>query len=273
MKLDLHMHSTASDGQYSPSELIALGKEKELEVIALTDHDTIDGIEEAANAAKNMGVRFVPGIEISTMDQEEVHILGLGIDCKNQKLVEATARFKYERDNRADIIIKYLDTKGINVQKEYIKKLAGDGVIGRPHFAKYLIEKGYVKSVQAAFDRYLDTKEFHEATDRKLPSCEEAIDLIHEAGGAAFIAHPALLKMSKLEQDQLICRLIKGYGLDGIECFYYKHTPKQTKRFLSIAIDCGVKISCGSDFHGEKVKPEVPLGMVISDEYRELLSI
>ena len=259
MYLDLHVHTTASDGQYSPSEIISKAKEIGLEMIAITDHDTVDGIAEAKAVATELQVKFIPGIEISTQDKEEVHILGLGIDEQNSELVAACEFYSASREQRAEKICEYLGTKRIKVALEEIQKIAGDGVIGRPHFAQYLEENGYVKNREEAFRKYLDTKEFKKYTDRKKPTPEEAISLIHAAGGKTFLAHPGLLKMGWTEVELFIERL-KAIGLDGMECYYSRHTKPQVERFLELAKKYDLQISAGSDFHGEKVKSDISLG-------------
>lgn len=272
MILDLHTHSTASDGQYSPAELMDVAKEKMLEVVALTDHDTVDGIEEARKEAEALGISFIPGIEIGTREYEEVHILGLGIDETNVLLQETTRQYMLERENRGVVICEYLRTKGIEIDYEEILALAGQGSVGRPHFAQFLQEHGYTKTRKEAFTRYIDTPSFHEATDRKLPSPIEAIELIHGAGGYAVLAHPGLLKKGKEKQENFI-KLLKENGLDGIEAFYSKHDYPQEKFYLTMAEKYDLKISCGSDFHGELIKPEIKLGMQVKPKYKNIAEI
>ena len=259
MYIDLHVHTTASDGQYTPTEIISKAKALGLEKIAITDHDTVDGIAEAKLAASELGVEFIPGIEVSTQDTEEVHILGLNIDYENPELVETCRVYAESRAKRAEKICEYLGTKRIKVLLEDVQKIAGDGVIGRPHFAQYLQEQGHVKSCDEAFRKYLNTKEFNKYTERKKPTPEEAIALIHKAGGKAFLAHPGVLKMGWKEVELLIERL-KAVGLDGIECYYSRHTKPQIERFLELAEKYDLQVSAGSDFHGEKIKPDIKLG-------------
>lgn len=265
MRLDLHTHSTASDGQYSPSRLVEMAKEHALELYALTDHDTVDGIKEAKHRAEELGVNFIPGIEISTHKGEEIHMLGLYIDEDCKELIEACNEYMASRNGRGQRICAFLKEKGIDISEEEACQVAGSGSLGRPHFAAILQERGIVKTRQEAFERFLDTREFHEKTDRVKPSPKEAIDIIHKAGGLAVLAHPGLLKMGKRWQESLIAEL-KRAGLDGIECFYNKHTHMQVKYYKRLARENGLMASCGSDFHGEKVKPNVPFGMTLSDE-------
>lgn len=263
MKIDLHTHSTFSDGQYTPSELVMMAKESGIEVLALTDHDIPEGNAESENVAKKVGIRFIPGIEISCQDVEEVHMVGLYINYKNKELIDACNRFRYARDRRAIKIIEYLGKFSIPIKLEEVRKIAGEGSIGRPHFARWLIEHGYVSERKEAFSKYLDSQDFHKYVSREKPTPEEAINLIHNAGGKAVLAHPGLLKMSLEKQEQFISKL-KIKGLDGIECFYSKHSDSQVKKYVELANTYDLKMSCGSDFHGEKVKPTVKLGMEVS---------
>ncbi len=264
MKIDLHTHSTVSDGQYTPTELIRLAKQANLEVIALTDHDTVDGIKEAREAAGQLGQPFIAGIEISTRKEEEIHMVGLGIDEDHPALIAETKKLMEDRANRGAVITEYLRALGISVDYEEVKAMAGEGSVGRPHFAQYLQKHGYVRSRQEAFDRYLNTPSFHKATDRILPPPEEAIELIHLSGGKAVLAHPGLLKMGKSWQEDFICRL-KECGLDAIEAYYSKYSKAQEKYYRALAKRYDLKISVGSDFHGEKVKPDVKLGMELEE--------
>ncbi len=258
--LDLHAHSTASDGQYTPGDVVEIAKKKDLHILSLTDHDTVAGIEEAFNKAKELQLMFVPGIEISCQDSKEIHILGYDIDYKNKKLLSRCADFENERLNRGKKICEYLSTKGIDVDYNRIKKYAGGSIVARSHFARYLIENGVVSNRKEAFDVYLDTEEFKEATNRKKPSCEEAIDLIHCSGGKAVIAHPGFYKMLYDKKERLI-KLLALYGLDGMECIYSRHSKNETTQYIELAKKLNLKVSAGSDFHGPNVKPDIEMGM------------
>ena len=270
MKLDLHTHSTVSDGQYTPSELVEMAKKNELKMYALTDHDTIAGIEEARRRAGELGVNFIPGIEISTNKGEEIHMLGLFVDEQCSDLINACQVYRERRIGRGERICAFLKEKGIEISKEELREIEENASLGRPHFAKILQERGIVKTRQEAFGRYLDTAEFHRKTDGQKPAPEEAIEIIHRAGGLAVLAHPGLLKMGKRWQESLI-KGLKEAGLDGIESFYNKHTYMQKKYYRKLAEENGLMISCGSDFHGEKVKPNVNFGMELADEYVQML--
>ncbi len=269
---------------------------KGIVLMAITDHDTVGGLEEAEERVSSLSsdqkgtdesvlslssghegtgeqqFHFIPGIEISTQDTEEIHILGYGIDRSNAELVEACRIWSEARTNRGDVIRDYLAAKNVSINLDEVKAYAEGGNLGRPHFARYLIEHGYVNNRKEAFSRYLDTPEFREATDRKKPSCEEAIRLIHLAGGKAVMAHPGIYRMNDSMLEALISRLAAS-GLDGVECFYGKHTKAQTDRYLEWIRKYGLKTSCGSDFHGETVKPGVEMGMKYDfDRYGELIT-
>lgn len=260
MKIDLHTHSTASDGQYTPIELVQKAVSCNMKLFAVTDHDTVQGLVDAEKYAKAKSLPYVSGVEISTQDLEEIHILGYGIDCNNKFLLDACATWQNARLNRGEVIKAYLHTKGIDINLDEVKSYAVNRSLGRPHFAQYLQNHGIVQTRKEAFDLYLDTEEFREATDRKKPSTEEAIKLIHGADGKAVLAHPGIYKMSEIQLDDLIKRLV-DIGIDGIECFYSKHNIEQTNKYLEYISKYNLKTSCGSDFHGEKVKPDVLFGM------------
>ena len=270
MVIDLHTHTTNSDGELTPQELIENAHAIGCSLIAITDHDTVSGIAEGRKAAEALGMRFVPGIEISTQEKEEVHMLGYEIDENNEALCKACQEFADSRARRAELICDFLATKGIVVNMEEIRQISGGEIIGRPHFAAYLEKHGYVPNRKEAFARYLNTPSFHAAVTRQKPSPQEAIQLIHQAGGKAVLAHPGLLKKNVYEVEVFI-RELKDAGLDGIECIYHKHTPSQIKKFLELAKKYELKTGCGSDYHGAHVKPDVPLGMKIEPErYREV---
>lgn len=269
MKVDMHIHTTASDGQYTPSEIAGKAAALKLEFFAITDHDTVAGIAEGRAAAQELRIRMIPGIEISTFDTEEIHMLGYQIDEKNKSLTAKCEEFAMEREGRGKRVCDYLNEIGIPVDWQEILEIAAGANISRPHFAAWLQQHGYVKERKDAFKKYLDTPEFHKATDRKLPTPYEAIALIHEAGGKAVLAHPGLLRMLPKEQKELICRC-REHGLDGLECYYGRHSKEQTAYYLQIAKGLNLKVTAGSDFHGEKVKPDVVMGMEIDGNQTEL---
>ncbi|MFW5648356.1 MAG: PHP domain-containing protein [Candidatus Alkaliphilus sp. MAG34] len=242
--IDMHTHSTFSDGVYSPSKLVDYAVEKGLSGIAITDHDTIDGIEEAIERA-NMYQDFIiiPGIELSTeYNNEEVHILGYMIDYKMEYLLKILQRLQDTRNDRAIKIINKLKRQGIKINYGDVIKIAGDGVVGRPHIAHALIKKNYVQTVREAFMKYLTKGASAYVPKQKLtPGC--AVNIIRKAGGFPVAAHPGLLK-SEAILDYLI-----SLGIDGIEVYHPKHTTEQSEEYLRLAKKHNLVITGGSDFH------------------------
>ncbi len=258
--VDLHTHSTASDGQYAPSELVALAKERGIEVLALTDHDNIDGVEEAMRAGRELGLRVIRGVEISAADHLNLHILGYGFPADAEPLSGRIARLKAGRSSRKHRIHEYLRGKGIDVPLREVEELAKGGVGGRPHFAHVMLAHGYVSQRKEAFDLYLDTPEFHSLDNRK-PSAEECIKTIKASGGRVSLAHPYQIEFVRQDERQLepLLRRLTGYGLDALECYYPKHTPQQQAEYLALAEKYDLQVTGGSDFHGERNKPDHPL--------------
>lgn len=256
--VDLHTHSTASDGQYTPSEIVYMAKAKGIEVLSVTDHDSDAGVGEAIRTGMSTGIRVIPGMELSAEDYLNLHILGYGFEMKH--LEDFFRKRKEERDQRKYKIANYLHQRGVPIDLRDVEEYAGDGRIGRPHFAMVMLQKGFVATRKEAFDLYLDTPEFHEI-DRGKPSAETCIKTIKEAGGKTSLAHPYQVVLDGNETlEELIIRL-KGYGLDAVECYYPIHTREQTEEYLRLAEKHGLHITGGSDFHGEKQKPDHPLAM------------
>ena len=168
------------------------------------------------------------------------------------------------RDERSLRIVKYLQEKGIRISHSEVEELAGGSVVGRPHFAQVLIRHGYVSNVREAFDRYLDTEEFHRRVERAKPPVRRCIEVIHAAGGKASLAHPYQIGIGDAELESLVQELI-GYGLDAIECYYPKYTQEQQMFYLHLAEKYGLHVSGGSDFHGEKIKPDIKLATLELD--------
>lgn len=263
MIADLHTHSTASDGQYTPSELVRLAKVRGLEVLALTDHDTIDGLDEAVRAGKALGLRILRGVELSAREYRSLHILGYGFSTESPALTKLCAEMKAGRDERKYRIIDFLHEKGVDVSLTEVEELAGGDVIGRPHFAQAMVRRGYVHNSREAFDRYLDTDEF-QRIERQKPDARTCIGTIHSAGGKVSLAHPYQVK---LEDDALedLVRELSGYGLDAIECYYPRHTVQQQAFYLHLAKKYRLHVTGGSDFHGERVKPDIALAALDLD--------
>lgn len=251
---DLHTHSTASDGQYTPAQLVARAQSAGIEVLALTDHDTINGLEEAVQAGTALGLTVLRGVELGASEDRHMHILGLGFRSHCPALSDLCRTLKASRDERKYRIVTYLKEKGMVIDLAEVEALAGNDVIARPHFAQVMVRHGYVSSTREAFDRYLDTDEYQKI-ERFKADAATCIDVIHQAGGKAVLAHPYQLGFSDEKLEQTILTL-KSKGLDGLECHYPAHTPEMTAHYLSLAAKYRLHITAGSDFHGEDVRPE-----------------
>lgn len=259
--IDLHTHSNASDGQHSPSELIRLAHEAGIDTIALTDHDTTAGLEEAERAAAEVGMKLLRGVEISCMGGKNLHILGLGIDRFNCELTSFLEHVRGLRDLRNLRLEAFLHEKGVNVTTEMAAKYAADDNVRRPHFALAMVELGYAESVQEAFARYLWSAEYNALRIQK-PSAEECISKIAHSGGLAVLAHPCLLELDGERLEKLISRLSQA-GLSGLECLYPLHSEEQTRLYISLAEKYGLFVTAGSDYHGKKVKPHISIGTAL----------
>lgn len=255
--VDLHTHSSASDGQYAPARLVELARQAGIEVLALTDHDTVDGLAQAEPAARKLGLRLIPGIELGAGEYRNLHILGYNVSLEDPGLLALCAKMQAERDQHKFRIVDFLREKGIDIDLREVEELAGGKVIARPHFARVMARHGYVKDNREAFDRYLDTEEY-KGIERKKPSARQCLEVIRQAGGRASLAHPYQLGLEDGPLEALICQL-KSDGLEAIECYYPKHTMAQERFYLHLAKKHGLHVTGGSDFHGEKVKPEVAL--------------
>ena len=254
MMVDLHTHTSASDGQYSPVQVVCKAKKAGITCLAITDHDTISGLQEAQGAGKEYGITVVRGIELGAKENRHLHIVGLGF-CDNAiELQTLCNKLRQSRDERKYRIVDFLREKGIDVSLDEVTELAGGEVIARPHFAQVMLRHGYVSSIREAFDRYLDTDEYQKIERYKAPAAE-CIEVIHQGGGKAILAHPYQLGMTDDALEQQIAQL-QDVGLDGIECYYPQHTPEMTRRYLEFAQKYDLYVSGGSDFHGEAVHPE-----------------
>lgn len=258
---DLHIHSTASDGQYTPAQLVQMAKTRGLEVLALTDHDTIDGLNEAIQTGENLGLRVIPGVELSAKEYPTFHILGYGFALNAPPVTELCRRMKTRRDERTERLLAFLKQKGIELTAAEVEEMAGGDIIGRPHFARAMVKRGYVAANREAFDRYLDTEEYHREVERDKPPVRECIEAIKASGGKVSLAHPYQIGLSDNELDGLVAKL-SGYGLDAIECYYPKYTQEQQKFYVHLTEKYHLHKSGGSDFHGETVKPDITLAAV-----------
>ena len=261
--IDLHSHTTASDGDHSPERLMAYAFEIGLKAIAVTDHDTTAGVLEATAEAERLGIELIPGIELSAEPNGsgQCHILGLYIDVGNANLQSRLDQVVENRNNRNARIVERMQRElGWEIDLAEVEAEAGGEIVARPHFAKVLVRKKLVPNFQTAFDLYLGTGgKAYISRDRLTP--KEAIGLIHGAGGVAILAHPNNLKMNEAETEAEIIRLM-DFGLDGIEARYNRHSPAETNRYLTLASRLKLVTAGGSDFHGPTVKKDVQLGHV-----------
>ncbi len=253
MSIDLHTHTTASDGTLSPTDLISYAKAKGLEAIAVTDHDTAEGLEEDVSAAARLGFELVPGVEISAdFPRGTLHILGYDIDLKNSGFLRSLEILQQARAERNPKIVRNLQKIGISISYEEVQQEAGGGQVGRPHFAQVLLKKGYVRTLQEAFDRYL--KKGAPAYEEKFRfPIKDAITMILDAGGIPVLGHPATLNCNGRELESKV-ESWKASGLEGIEAYYSEHDSLQTKLYTELARRHALVITGGSDFHGETVK-------------------
>jgi 3',5'-nucleoside bisphosphate phosphatase len=252
--IDLHTHSTASDGSFSPSALIAEAAKRGLSAIALTDHDTTGGIEEAARAAKEKGLRFIPGIEleIAWNRDGEFHLLGLGLGELKGEFYKVMEELRRRREERNLEIVDRMNKAGIEVSYSEISTHVTGHSIGRPHFAAYLAEKKIVKNRKQAFSRYLGKgKPFY--IPKVGVEFELALKIIHESGGIAVLAHPMSLYIAWGKLPELI-KSLKEKGLDGIEAWHPSAKVSSCKRLEELGRKLGLYITAGSDFHGEARK-------------------
>ena len=257
--IDLHTHTTASDGTFSPSELVSYAIEKNLSALAITDHDTISGLKEAFTAASGSNLELIPGIEFSTeYNGKDIHIIGLNIDYENPFFVEKLKRFIDSRDIRNEKMCQLLTEQGLPVTLEQLQVRFPDAVITRAHFARFLLEQGYITQPETAFTKYIgDNAPCYVAREKVNPV--QAIRLILEAGGIPILAHPILYKLPITKLDALVAHLAK-HGLIGIEAIYSTYNRADESCIRQLAKKYQLAISGGSDFHG-KNKPYIDLGV------------
>jgi predicted metal-dependent phosphoesterase TrpH len=290
--IDLHLHSDKSDGEYSPGEVVRLAAAAGLRVMALTDHDTADGIDEALDAAAQLsganryevsgaaagkpdrsgeegeggvnrggapgaatGFKCLPGIEITTVHAREQHILGYLIDYGKPSFRDFMKRLLAMRRERAFNVLEYLKKRGAPVSYEQIRRSSPGGYIGRPRIAGEMVRRGYAGSVSEAFSEYLTGDEFR-AVPRPKPSAEESIGEIRAAGGVAALAHPYSLGLRGHELAAQL-KTLREQGLEGMECHYGIYNAKDTRDGVRLAESLGLIVTGGSDFHGPHIKPGV----------------
>jgi predicted metal-dependent phosphoesterase TrpH len=260
---DFHVHTNASDGELSPEEVINLAIKLNLEAIAITDHDTSDNVAEAVEYAKNKNIKVIPGIELNAkVEKGQMHILGYYIDYGNPKFKEIMLELKNQRDERNERFIKAFNLAGINISIDDVKKYVIGQVVGKPHFAKALIEKGYISTVNEAFDKYFNQYPYN-TIKREAILPENAIKIIKDFNGIAVLAHPYTLKLDETELENKIKELI-SFGLEGIECYHSDHSKEQVELYKKLAKKYNLIITCGSDFHGPTITPDIVMGSGIN---------
>lgn len=260
MKLvDLHVHSTASDGSLTPTEVVHLAEEAGLTAIALTDHDTVSGVDEALQASDPLEVSVVPGVELSCFYREkEIHILGLYIDHTDPGLLCFLKEAADKRLRRNETMLQAFREDGFDLTMEDLVCENPDTTITRAHFARALLKKGYVSSVDQAFKKYLNPGCPY-YRKRELITPEESIEAIRSAGGFPVLAHPCQYKLGWAETEQLIVTL-KEYGLRGLECYHSSNNQSESGKLRSLAMKHDLAITGGSDFHGA-AKPDIKIGV------------
>lgn len=246
--IDLHTHSTYSDGTLSPGELVHRAKDHNIETLALTDHDTIDGIAEAFVHGQQLGIEIITGIEISAIyNDTTMHILGYGFNLNDDLLAESINTMQLARRERNKKIVEKLNKMGHKISYEELSRKKGRQT-GRPHIARLLVQKGYVKNIETAFKHFLRDGGPAYEEGYKLPA-RDAIHVIRKAGGVSVLAHPAKINLLKETLDSLIAQLT-SCGLDGIEIFYPRHSQKDIKKLRKTAGEHNLLLTGGSDFHG-----------------------
>jgi predicted metal-dependent phosphoesterase TrpH len=248
--VDLHLHTTASDGVLSPAEIVRYAKAKGLQAIAITDHDTIEGCEEGLTEGERIGFEVIPGIEISAEHSPgSMHILGFFLDIHHPLLNERLEYLQKARAERNPKIVAKLNQLGIELTYEEVLKASGGGQVGRPHFANALLEKKYVRSFQEAFERFLK-KGAPAYVDKFRFTSKEALHFIQEARGVAVLAHPNTLGLNGYsELEKLILQLIEE-GLKGIEVYYPEHSSSEVAQYKTLAERYGLLPTGGTDYHG-----------------------
>ena len=270
--IDLHVHSTNSDGSETPEELVVRGRKTGLTAMALTDHDNMGGVDEFLDACRRHGMTGIAGVEISANVEEghgTLHILGYGVNPKLPLVEESLGRVLDGRAWRNERILEKLNGLGLELEWAEVQACAGEDVVGRPHFAQALIDRGHVSSVSEAFDRYL-AKGRPAYVDRYRLYPEEGIRMICAAGGVAVIAHPFSWELDEAKLEAGL-RELKAVGLVGIEAQYSEHTPEQTVTLLRLAKKLDLLTTGGSDYHGQ-TKPDIALGkgfgsLCVPDDY------
>ena len=257
-RIDLHLHTRYSDGSLTPAEVVDLAHQAGVTALAITDHDIVDGIPHALDAATPLGIEVIPGVELSSrFHEQELHVLGYFFDWQDSTFGDHLAQQRRSRHVRNPQTIERLNALGLELSEEEVKAKAGSDSIGRPHVAQVLVEKGYVQDTREAFDRYL--KEGAPAyAPRMLSDTRDVIAWIRNAGGVPVLAHPTWTRCQG-EPLYRLCAGLKEAGLLGLEVFYSSHNRRQTSRFLELAKRLDLLVTGGSDFHGA-ANPGIQVG-------------
>lgn len=256
--IDLHTHSLCSDGADAPAEVVRRAKEAGLSAMALSDHDCVDGVEEAMAEGEKLGIEVIPAIELSANYDTELHVLGYYIDIRNARLKEALDYSIRVRDERQAETCKKLREQGFDITMDEARAEAGgNAILCRAHFAQIMVRKGYAESVKDAFKRYLSVG-CYAYSNRQALSPAEAVSVIREAGGVPVVAHLHLIKQSDEQVRALLTSLIP-HGLGGVEGYYTDYTPDMEERYRGMAAQLGLTLSGGTDYHG-KNKPHISIG-------------
>lgn len=267
-KADLHCHSTASDGSETPTAVVERAKALGLTGLALTDHDTTAGFSEAYTRAKELELPFISGVEFSSvMNEEPVHILGYSFDPDHPHLLNLSEEHIKRRIERNEEMVELLRKQQMPIEPEDLYRASTSRIVGRPHIALAMIKRGYVSTIKEAFVKYLGEGKSCYAPGRRF-TVQETIDVIHQAGGVAVIAHPHLIKRGR------IMRRLLELDFDGIECYYANMSFSQNGIWLRKAKEEELLITGGSDFHGA-IKPQIELGAAWTpkESFDELLSL
>jgi len=257
---DLHLHTIMSDGLFTPTELVGYARQKGFAAIAVTDHDTVAGQEEALRVGRDLGVEVIPGIELSTLDGEkEIHILGYFVERENEYLKGRLAALVGARQKRAALMVERLNDMGYGISLERVQEIAGGDFVGRPHIARALVEEGYVVNIKDAFSIELIGRDGAAYVGCIKMDPREGIELVLRSGGVPVLAHPGYLnKGLALNEDEI--RGYVAFGLQGIEVFYSRHSEEQVRYYEKAAAGHGLLMTGGSDCHGDS--EELLLGTV-----------
>lgn len=257
-RIDLHIHTTASDGTDSPAAVVEKAAALGLRAIGITDHDSVAAVEEAQAAGARLGVEVIPGIEVSSDYRDNnVHILGYFIDIHAPALRPVLDWVRNERDERNRKMVDMFAADGFDISMEILEKIYPDSVLGRPHIAEYLMGKGYTASVKEGFDRYLAEGKPYYLPKRRI-SIARAVEVIQEAGGVPVLAHPLQYRYPEQETVEMI-EYARSLGIQALECYYSEHTPAQQAWMLARAEKYGLGVSGGSDYHGTR-KVHIAMG-------------